>query len=117
MLYLFDEFELDTRKVELRQGGIVVPLEPQVFALLLLLVENSERMVSKDEIVEKIWDRRAVSDSAITSRIKFARRALGDDGKSQRFIRTLHGQGFRFVADIKNVCGPFFSTRRAGRAA
>jgi TolB-like protein len=103
MLHLFDEFELDTWKVELRQGGNVVPLEPQVFALLLLLVENSERMVSKDEIVEKIWDGRIVSDSAVTSRIKFVRRALGDDGKAQRFIRTVHGQGFRFVAKIRTL--------------
>lgn len=103
MLHLFDEFELDARKVELRRNQMVVPLEPQVFALLLLLVENPERMVSKEEIVEKVWDGRIISDSAIASRIKSARRALGDDGKAQRFIRTVHGQGFRFVADVKTA--------------
>ena len=72
-------------------------LEPQVFALLALLVENSERLVSKDEIIEKVWDGRIVSDAAVASRVKSARQALGDDGKSQQFIRTIHGQGYRFV--------------------
>ncbi len=100
MLYRFGEFELDARKVELRRAQSLVALEPQVFALLFLLVENAERMISKDEIVEKVWDGRIVSDSAIASRVKAARRALGDDGTNQRFIRTVHGKGFRFVATV-----------------
>jgi TolB-like protein len=100
MIYRFHEFELDRSKVELRRNGEIVPVEPQVFALLLLLTENSERLVSRDEIIEKVWDGRIVSESAVDSRIKSARRALGDDGKSQRFIRTVHGQGFRFVAEV-----------------
>jgi TolB-like protein len=99
MAYIFDRFELDAEKVELRKDGTRVALEPQVLSLLLLLVENRERMVSKDEIIEKIWKGRIVSESALTSRIKSARRVLGDDGKSQRFIRTIHGTGFRFVAE------------------
>ncbi|MEC5324826.1 winged helix-turn-helix domain-containing protein [Aurantimonas sp. A3-2-R12] len=103
MLYVFEPFELDASQVELRHNGTVVPVEPQVFALLVLLVENRERMISKDEIVEKIWDGRIVSDSAITSRIKSARRALGDDGRTQCFIRTVHGQGLRFIAEVKTV--------------
>ena len=76
-------------------------LEPQVFALLALLVENRERLVSKDEIIEKVWDGRIVSDAAVASRVKSARQALGDDGKSQRFIKTIHGQGYRFVAQAR----------------
>jgi TolB-like protein len=100
MIYRFGSFELDTARVELRSGGVVCPVEPQVFALLALLVENRERLVSVDELIEKVWDGRVVSDSAVASRIKSARQALGDDGKSQRFIRTLHRQGFRFVADV-----------------
>jgi len=100
MIYLFDEFELDRSKVELRRHGEPVPVEPQVFALLLLLAENRERLVSRDEIIEKVWDGRIVSDSALDSRIKSARRALGDDGKAQRCIRTIHGQGFRFMAEV-----------------
>lgn len=99
MIYRFGEFELDAAKVELRKTGAGVEIEPQVFALILLLAENRERMVSKDEIIEKIWDGRIVSEAAVASRVKSARKALGDDGKAQKFIRTIHGQGFRFVAE------------------
>lgn len=101
MIYGFDEFELDTLKVELRGGKGPVAIEPQVFALLHLLVENADRLVSKDEIIEKIWDGRIVSDSAVASRVKALRAAIGDDGKAQRFVRTVHGQGFRFVAPVR----------------
>jgi TolB-like protein len=101
VIYRFAEFELDLARVELRAHGAVCAVEPQVFALLALLVENRDRLVSRDEILEKVWDGRIVSDAALASRIKSARRALGDDGRSQRFIRTQHGQGFRFVADVR----------------
>ena len=101
MIYQFDPFELDVSTVELRSNGGARNLEPQVFALLALLVENHARLVSKDEIVEKVWDGRIVSDAAIASRVKSARQALGDDGQSQRFIRTIHRRGFRFVAEVK----------------
>jgi TolB-like protein len=103
MLYLFGDFELDTAKVELRANGATRPLERQVFALLALLVENRERLVSKDEIIEKVWDGRVVSDSAVASRVKSARQALGDDGKTQRYIKTIHRQGFRFVAEARST--------------
>jgi TolB-like protein/Tfp pilus assembly protein PilF len=98
MIYRFGPFELDMAKVELRADGEVRPVEPQVFALLALLVENRERLVTKDEIIEKVWEGRPVSEAAVASRVKSARKALGDDGISQRFIRTIHRQGFRFVA-------------------
>jgi TolB-like protein len=98
MLYRFGPFELDMARVELRSGGTPVGLEPQVFALLALLVENRERLVSRDELIEKVWDGRVVSDAAVASRVKSARRALGDSGREQRFIRTVHRLGFRFVA-------------------
>jgi DNA-binding winged helix-turn-helix (wHTH) protein/tetratricopeptide (TPR) repeat protein len=101
MIYRFGPYELDVATGELRADGKACSIEPQVFALLALLVENRDRLVSKDEIIEKVWDRRIVSDSAVASRIKSARQALGDDGKAQRFIRTLHRRGFRFVADVK----------------
>lgn len=103
MIYRFDPFELDMAKFELRANGAVRPVEPQVFSLLALLVGNRERMVSRDEIIEKVWDGRIVSESAITSRIKTARRALDDDGSRQRLIKTIHGQGFRFVAEARVV--------------
>lgn len=111
MIYRFADYELDPGKAELRRDGEPVPLEPQVFSLLLLLAENRERLVSRDELIEKIWDGRIVSESAIDSRIKSARRSLGDDGKSQRFIRTVHGRGFRFVAEVKEAAG---AAREAG---
>lgn len=103
MIYAFEGFELDLATMELRRQGVAASIEPQVFALIALLVGNSERMVSKDEIIEKIWDGRVVSESALSSRVKSARQALGDDGKTQRFIRTLHGQGFRFVAKVRTL--------------
>lgn len=90
MLYRFDRFELDLPKAELRAGGERRPIEPQVFALLAFLVEHRERLVSRDEIFEKVWDGRIVSDSALSSRVTSARQALGDDGRAQRFIRTVH---------------------------
>ena len=103
MLYRFGSFELDTARVELREGGETRRVEPQVFALLALLVEHRERMISKDEIIEKVWDGRIVSEAAVSSRIKSARQALGDDGQTQRYIKTVHRQGFRFVAEARAV--------------
>ncbi|MGQ0384973.1 MAG: winged helix-turn-helix domain-containing tetratricopeptide repeat protein [Gammaproteobacteria bacterium] len=101
VIYRFGEFELDLACSELRAGGVARPLEPQVFALLAHLVEYRGRLVSRDELLEKVWDGRIVSDAAIASRIKSARQALGDDGTAQRFIRTAHRQGYRFVAAVK----------------
>jgi TolB-like protein len=100
MIYQFAQFELDTGRVELRSSGVVVPVEPQVFALLRLLVENHQRVVTKDEIVEKVWKGRIVSDSAVSSRVKSARQAIGDNGHTQGFIRTIHSIGFSFVAEV-----------------
>jgi TolB-like protein len=100
MIYRFKTFELDTDRFELRKARERVPIEPQVFSLLALLVSNSDRMVSKDEMIEQIWNGRVISDAALSSRIKSVRKVLGDDGKSQRLIRTVHGRGFRFVGDV-----------------
>ena len=101
MIYQFDPFELDLATFELRADGEARNLEPQVFALLALLVENHDRLVSKEEIIDKVWDGRIVSDAAVASRVKSARQAVGDDGKSQRLIKTVHRKGFRFVGHIK----------------
>ena len=101
VIHRFGSFELDIARAELRAAGRPCPLEPQVFALLAYLVEHRERLVSRDEILEKVWDGRIVSDSAIASRVKSVRKALGDDGEAQRFIKTIHGRGFRFVAEVQ----------------
>jgi len=100
MRYRVGEHVLDLRKFELRKNDCLLSAEPQVLSLLFLLVENRDRLVSKDELVATIWGGRAVSDSAISSRIKSARQLLGDDGEAQRLIRTVHGRGFRFVGDV-----------------
>ena len=98
--YRFEDFELDPAAGELRRQGEPVPLEPQVFALLHLLVANGDRLVSRAEVLERVWEGRAVTDSAVDSRIKALRRALGDDGQDQRLIRTVHGRGFRFATPV-----------------
>jgi TolB-like protein len=100
MIYRFGRYSFDPDNWELRAGDVVVPAEPQVLALLRLLIENRGRLVSKDEIVEQIWKGRIVSEAAIASRIKSARQAVGDDGEAQAVIRTLPKLGFRFVAEV-----------------
>jgi TolB-like protein len=105
MRYRVGEYVLDLRKFELRKDDRLVPAEPQVLSLLFLLVENRDRLVSKDELVATIWGGRAISDSAISTRIKSARHLLGDDGETQRLIRTVHGKGFRFVGEVAAEAG------------
>ncbi|MEM9898224.1 MAG: winged helix-turn-helix domain-containing protein, partial [Pseudomonadota bacterium] len=74
-----------------------------MFALLVYLVQNRERVVSRDELIDEIWGGRYVSDSVVSSRIKSARKVLGDDGRTQSFIKTIHGTGFRFVANVQEI--------------
>lgn len=105
MSYRFGSFELDLAKAELRANGELQPLEPQVFALLAFLVANRERLVSKEEIFESVWSGRVVTDSALASRVKSLRKALGDDGRAQKYIRTTRGKGFRFVAEVQTERG------------
>jgi len=100
VILLFDDCELDLARVVLRRAGAEVPIEPQVFDLLCCLVEWRGRVVRKEEILDQVWGDRFVSESALTTRIKSARRAVGDDGTSQRVIRTVHGKGYEFVADV-----------------
>ena len=107
--YRFGSFKLDAQRFELRQGGLPVAAEPQVISVLLFLIENRHRLVTKDEIVDAVWKGRIVSDAAISSRIKSARRAIGDDGSDQRFIRTVHGRGFRFIAEVNQDIGALTS--------
>jgi DNA-binding winged helix-turn-helix (wHTH) protein len=75
------------------KNGIAQPIEPQVIELLILLIENRERMISKQEINEIVWRGRIVSEAALSSRIKSARQVLGDNGRLQQFIRTIHKKG------------------------
>lgn len=102
MEFTFGDFTLSTKRLQLLKRGAPLPLEPQVFALLRLLVENSDRVVTRDEIFDVIWKGRVVSDSALSSRIKVARAVLGDDGARQAMIRTVHGKGFHFVGTLED---------------
>src|SRR4051794_23411879 len=104
--YQFGTFRLDPDRFELLRHGEPVPLEPQVFQLLLHLVQHRDRMVSKDEIIAVVWEGRAISDDSISSRVRLARSALGDDGTRQAFIRTVHGRGFRFIAPVVEEGAP-----------
>jgi pimeloyl-ACP methyl ester carboxylesterase len=103
MLYLFGAHCLDTKLLELRVGGKPRPIEPQVFNLLVYLAENSDRVVGKDEIIDAVWDGRAISDATLNSRVNAARRAVGDSGRDQSIIQTLRRRGFRFVADVTTL--------------
>ena len=100
MIYRFGDFELDTDLYELRRQGTAQPVEPQVFDLLRFLIEQRERTVTKDELYDSVWQGRIVSEATLSSRIKAARQAVGDSGRAQQVIRTLHGRGFRFVAPV-----------------
>ncbi|MFN4089435.1 MAG: winged helix-turn-helix domain-containing tetratricopeptide repeat protein [Alphaproteobacteria bacterium] len=99
----FAECTLDPATYELRRRGRIVRVEPQVFELLVLLVDNRHRVVTRDELIERVWGGRIVSDAALSSRIKAARQAIGDDGATQRLIRTVHGRGFRFVGTVSEA--------------
>src|SRR5690348_15246926 len=99
-VWRFGEFELDTQCYELRGNGTVIRVEPQVFDVMTHLVSNHDRMVTKEELFDTVWGGRFVGEAALTSRIKAARRALGDDGESQRYIRTVRGRGYQFVGTL-----------------
>lgn len=101
MAWVFGDFRLDPGCFELSRGNTPVRLEPQVLALLVHLVRHRDRMVTKDELASEIWQGRSVSDASIASRVRSARKAVGDDGDSQSMIRTAHGRGFRFVAAVE----------------
>ena len=99
-VYRFDECELDSRRRELRRSGRRVHVEPQVFDVLLCLLQHHDRVVAKTELLDEVWGDRFVSESTLTSRLKAARRAIGDDGRSQRLIATVHGVGYRFIGSL-----------------
>jgi DNA-binding winged helix-turn-helix (wHTH) protein/tetratricopeptide (TPR) repeat protein len=105
LIYRFADCDLDTARFELRRAGVLQPLEPQVFDVLRYLVEHRERLVTKDELLEKVWEGRFVSEAALSSRMKAVRQAIGDSGSAQSLIRTTRGRGFRFVGGVREVAG------------
>ena len=101
MQFVFGEYALDGGKRELRKGGQLVTLEPQVFDVLLFLVQNRDRVVSKDDLIASVWGGRIVSESTLTSRINAARRAVGDSGERQDLLKTYARKGFRFIGHVQ----------------
>ena len=82
--YFFEEYALDTDRRELHRAADVVSITPQVFDLLDYLIRNRERVVSKDDLINAVWNGRVVSDAALTTRLNAARTAIGDSGEEQR---------------------------------
>jgi TolB-like protein/Flp pilus assembly protein TadD len=103
--YLFEEYAFDTDRRELHRGADLVAVAPQVFDLLDYLIRNRERVVSKDDLINAIWNERIVSEAALTTRLNAARRAIGDSGDEQRLIKTLPRKGFRFVGTVREAQG------------
>jgi DNA-binding winged helix-turn-helix (wHTH) protein len=100
VLFLFNNYALDCERRELRADGAAVPIEPQVFDLLVYLIENRDRVVSKDDLIASVWGGRVVSDSTVDSRINAVRKAVGDSGKEQFLIKTSARKGIRFVGNV-----------------
>jgi TolB-like protein len=105
-MFRFGEFELDLDRYELRRSGQVVKAEPRVLEVLNYLIERRERMVPKEELHDGLWPDVHVSEAALTTAIRDARRALGDSTSSARWIRTVYGRGFRFVGEVVSAPQP-----------
>jgi DNA-binding winged helix-turn-helix (wHTH) protein len=100
MRYVFDDCILDTQQYALRRRGVRLPLRRKVFQVLVSLIEQRHRVVSRDELLAQVWPNQYVGDETLTSCVKAVRRAVGDSGRAQRVIRTVHGRGLQFVANI-----------------
>src|SRR5262245_58748418 len=100
MPFLFGDHALDAERRELTRASAPVSIGPQVFDLLVYLLQNRARVVSRDELFEVVWHGRIVSESTLTSQINAVRKAIGDSGEQQRLIRTVARKGFRFVGEV-----------------
>ena len=103
MIYRFGIFELDSTVFELRKSGVPVAIEPQVFNLLLFLINSRDRVVSRSDVIDEIWGGRIVSEATLSTCINAVRRAVDDDGKRQDVIRTVPRRGFRFAAPVTAI--------------
>lgn len=128
--YLVGDFLIDTARYRISSVGAAVPVEPKVFDLLVYLIRHRDRVVTREELFEKVWDGRPVSDATLSNHVKSARKVLGDSGELQQTIQTVRGRGYQFVAPVNEVAaGPGDATdgqapapatapaRRSGRPA
>src|SRR5215831_11170653 len=106
MPFLFEDYTVDTERREIRRGTGIASAGPQVFELLVYLIRNRDRVVSKDDLLEAIWQGRIVSESTLTSHINAVRKAIGDSGAEQRLIKTLARKGLRFVGTVREETQP-----------
>ena len=100
MRFLFGDYAIDADRRELSRAGDAIHVEPQVFDLILHLIRNRDRVVSKDDLLANVWDGRIVSESTLSNRVNAARRAIGDSGEQQQFIKTIARRGMRFVGEV-----------------
>jgi len=100
VIFQFNQYCVDTERYQLLSKGVELATEPQVFDLLVYLIENRERVVGRDELLDNLWKGKVVTDSALSARLKDARKAVGDSGERQAIIRTFHGRGYQFIADV-----------------
>ena len=105
-VYSFGECVVDADRRELSMAGEAVTMQPKAFELLLFLIRNRHRAVDKDELQDELWPRSIVTETALTRCVMKARRAIGDDAEKQHAIKTVHGHGYRFVADIDEAVEP-----------
>jgi DNA-binding winged helix-turn-helix (wHTH) protein/pimeloyl-ACP methyl ester carboxylesterase len=101
MTFVFADVQIDCARRELRRASVLTTVQPQVFDVLVHLLRHRDRVVSKEELIRVVWEGRSVSDDTLTSRVSAARRAVGDTGVEQRFIRTVTRRGFRFVGEVR----------------
>ena len=100
MIYVFDAYEFDTDRRALRLAGTPVDLEPKVFDLLAYLIQHHDQFVSREKLYAQLWSQQFVSEAALTYCIAEARKAVGDNGRAQRVIKTIHSRGYRFIAPV-----------------
>ena len=111
MVFCFADIEIDTQRYELHRGGKLVSIEPLIFDLIVYLIRNTDKLFSRDDLITAVWQGRVVSDATVSSAIKSARKALGDDGNTQKYIKTVHGRGFKFIGKISTAEPPEKSNR------
>jgi len=107
--FVFGDYRLDVDRRELRRGAELIAIEPQVFDILVYLLQNRERVVSKDDLLAAVWGGRIVSESTLGSRVAAVRKAIGDRGKGERLIRTVSRKGLRFVGPVREQPNPVSS--------
>lgn len=114
MKYQVADYVIDTALYRISTGGVVVPVEPKVFNLLVYLVRHRDRVLTREELFQAVWDGREVSDTTLSNHVKIARKALGDNGDLQKTIQTIRGRGYQFIAPVVEV--PEAAGEPAGQA-